>query len=149
MIILSKVTDYFFEAVKMSVTCDPALRDMILKTQNVETRNPRIVQFLNNLTKEVEGAQDAHQKKFGKYLKETTIKGFIYDFTEIFLKGMESEAKLRYESDLEKSARDAAAQEIQDFENTLSGNASGIFEEAGIITNEKIDAERSEVLKEK
>jgi hypothetical protein len=65
--------------------------------------------------------------------RDTTIIEVIQDMTRVFVQGIESEAKSRYESDLAKLVREQKESEARDLDNTLAGNPTGAFEEMGII----------------
>ena len=126
----SKVKGWFFEAVRTKIDIDPELRDLLLNRTN-----PKIENFLNHLDQQVKGAQAKLLRK-GKSVKPDTIKGFIFELTDFFIKNLETEAKRRHESDLARLAREAKEQEIKDMESTLAGKPSGIFEEAGVLIDE-------------
>lgn len=128
---INTMKEYFLEAVRMNVNCDPALRDKL-----IHGSHERVEGFLQRLNEQVRKARAMLLKK-GKIVKEETIKGFVYDLTDLFLKNMMTEARLRYESDLERVAREAKIQETKDMEATLAGKPSGIFEEAGVVIDDK------------
>lgn len=123
---ISTTKEYFLEAVRMNVNSDPALRDKLLNGYH-----PRVEGFITNLNNEIRKARLKLIRK-GKIITEQTVKGLVYDFTAMFMSNMETEARRRYESDLERVAREAQIQEHKDMDATLDGKPSGIFEEAGV-----------------
>lgn len=137
----SKIKQWFKEAVQLDTECDPELKAIILR----EPPHEKVNMFFENLSKQFKQAESLCLKR-GLILKEKTLQETTYDMAKFFMRGMEGEAKRRYESDLEKSARDAQAAKIKEFDDVLAGNATGEFAEAGIITDEKIDKQREQTL---
>lgn len=137
-----KVRQWFEEAVRLDLTAPQELKETLLRG------HPKLEGFLENLAGEIIKAEGICKTR-GIVLKEKTIQDFVYDMTKFFMAGMEGEAKKRYESDLARLAREAEASKIQEFEDVLSGNASGEFAEAGVISNEEIDNKREKALEEK
>lgn len=130
-----KIKQYFEEAVRLNFDAPADLRDSLLRG------HPRLEGFLDRLTDSVRIARASLTKK-GVVLKEKTIQDFVYDLTKIFMQGLESEATKRYESDLQRIARQAKIDEKKEFDAVLAGEAVGEFAEAGVISNEEIDNQR-------
>lgn len=137
-----KVRQWFEEAVRLDLEAPQALKDTLLRG------HPKLEGFLESMTGELLRAERICKSR-GVTVREKTMQDFVYDMTKYFMQGMEGEAKKRYESDLARLAREAEANKIQEFEDVLSGNASGEFAEAGVITDEKIDNQREKALEEK
>jgi hypothetical protein len=137
-----KVKQWFFEAIKLDVDCPPELRAIL------ERGHPRLEGFIARMAFELETALNINARK-GIMISPNTQQQIVYDMTKYFVLGLKTEAKKRYESDLERLAREAEAQKLKEFDDVLSGNATGEFAEAGVITNEAIDKEREDFLAEK
>lgn len=139
----SQIKKWFREAVQLDIEIESELKRKLLAEDH-----PNLNRFLDNLCEQFEQADKICQRK-GLVLKQKTIQDTVYDMTKYFVMGLQGEAKRRYGSDLAKAAREAEAAKIKEFEDVLSGNATGEFAEAGVITNEKIDAEREGALEAK
>lgn len=137
-----QIKKWFEESVRLNFKIDPELKRILLSNP------PNLDKFITNLCREFENADRVCRSR-GLVLKQKTIQDTVYDMTEVFITVMENEAKRRYETDLAKLAREKEAAQIKEFEDVLSGNATGEFAEAGVITNEKIDAQREKALFEK
>lgn len=133
---------WFYEAVRMDVKCDPELRDVLLRGENKPGTHPKVEEFLGNLDRQIKRAQDKLWKK-RKVVKPETVKGLVYDFAGMFLRNMEEAAKRQYESDIARIVRETKIQEHKDMEATLEGRPSGIFEEAGVIVDETTRKDQS------
>jgi hypothetical protein len=131
-----QIRKWFREAVQLDIEIDPELKRKLLAEDHVN-----INKFLDNLCAQFEKAEEMCRRK-GLVLKQKTMQDTVYDLTKYFALGVQGEAKRRYESDLEKAAREAEAAKVKEFEDVLQGKATGEFAEAGVISNEKIDAER-------
>lgn len=130
-----QIKKWFEEAVRLDFTTDPELKRVLLQG------HPKIDGFVDRMTEQfIQAEKVCRQKKV--FLKQKTIQDTVYDMTKFFMKGLEGEAKRRHESDLQRVAREAEANKIQEFEDVLSGNLKDEWLEAGVITNEKIDKER-------
>ena len=105
----------------------------------------RMPLMFNNLAKELQNVQDLRLRQNKKLIDEKTLKNVVYDFTNIFIAGVEAEAKSRYESDIQRLAAEAEAQKKADLDATASGKTSGdyidIFEDGEI----KMVDDRTEV----
>lgn len=126
-----KTKEWFLEAVRLNPRANQNLKDKI-----VHSGHPRLQTFLDNLDREIKQAQAMLLRK-GKTVKPETIKGFVYDLTDTFLNNLEMQARQMYESDNARLAREAKLQEHKDMESTIAGKPSGIFEEAGVLVDEK------------
>ena len=134
-----KIKAWFQEAVRLDLESPQELKAVLLRG------HPRLEGFIDNMCAQIEQAEKVCRVK-GVVLREKTIQDFTYDMAKYFMKGMEGEAKRRYESDLERIAREAKAQKLQEFDAVLEGKPEGEFAEAGVISNEKIDKEREAFL---
>ena len=134
-----KVKTWFDEAVKNNLEAPYELRMTLLKP------HPRIDEFVNKMRIQLNQAQGINFKR-GKIIKESTMKDLLQDMVKLFMKGMEGEATRRHESDLARRARENKADEIKEFESVLEGNPTGEFAEAGVVSDEKIDAKREKIL---
>lgn len=135
-----QIKKWFREAVQLDIEIETELKRKLLAEDH-----PNLNKFLDNLCDQIEKADEQCRRK-GLVLKQKTIQDTVYDFTKYFALGIQGEAKRRYESDLEKSAREAELAKVEEFEDVLQGKATGEFAEAGVISNEKIDAEREAAL---
>lgn len=104
----------------------------------------RVPLFINNLCKEIEKAQEYRLRTKKKKYLESTIKSLVYDMTNVFISGIEMEAKQRYESDMQKMIREQEARAKQDLESSASGKLTGEYadlaNEAGLtMTDERSD----------
>ena len=130
------VKKWFEEAITLDQTIPTDLKEAVRRG------GPRVDKFISNLTKEFLNAEELCRKN-GHELKRKTIQDATYDMTKVFLSGMEIEARRRYESDFEKAKRQMKIDKEKEFEAVLSGRAEGEFAEAGVITNEEIDNQRT------
>lgn len=131
----AQIKKWFEEAVTLDVEAPRELKDRLL------LGHPNIEKFIDNLHKEmIEGERLCKQR--GLTLKLKTMQDSVYDMTKFFIKGMEGEARRRYESDFDKAMRANEQAKIKEFDAVLAGKAEGEFAEAGVISNEKIDNER-------
>ena len=100
----------------------------------------RMPLFLENLAKELEIIQADRLKKNKKLYQEKTIKDTIYDFVDIFISTVETEAQNRIKTDMQKMIDKQKEDERKDLEKTANGQVSGdyeeIFKEGGITTTE-------------
>ena len=135
----SQVKTWFTEAVRLNTEAPQELKDVLLRG------HPNLDNFLNNIEKQLVEA-DAILQKRGKVVKLETLKGFVYDMTNLFLKGFEGEAKRRYESDLERLRREAEQNAVKEMDAFLEGDNDNEFGEAGVVTNEKLEKEREDAL---
>lgn len=130
------VKKWFDEAVTLDTAIHTDLKEAVRRG------GARVDKFIENLTKEFMIAEKLCRKN-GHELKRKTIQDATYDLTKVFLSGMEIEARRRYESDFEKAKRQMEIDKEKEFEAVLSGRAEGEFAEAGVITNEEIDNQRT------
>ncbi len=89
--------------------------------------------FLKRLTKALMDVQDLRIKQGKPMLKDKTLKDTVFDFTGLYLKGVEQEVARRDESAIAKTVREAEKDFVQDMENTTQGNPTGIFKELGVV----------------
>jgi hypothetical protein len=134
-----QIRKWFFEEVRMNKEAPQDLKDTLLKG------HPKIDGFINRLTDQLIKAEEVCRRK-GVKLKNKTIQDTVYDLTKYFMKGLEGEAKRRYESDVQKTLRQAEAQKQKEFDAVLAGKPEGEFAEAGVISNEEIDKQREDAL---
>ena len=134
-----KIKTWFDEAVALDPHAPQDLKDVLKRG------HPKLQRCIDELCKQIEQAERQCRKK-GLVLKTKTLQDFTYDMAKYFLKGFEGEARRRYESDLQRLAREAEATKIKDFDSVLAGTPVGEFAEAGVLSNEKIDKEREDYL---
>lgn len=130
-----QIRKWFFEAVQLDTEAPNELKDVLKRG------HPNLDHFIDNLCGQIEKADKVCQSK-GLVLKQKTLQNFTYDMAKYFMRGMEGEAKKRYESDIQRAAREAAEQQRKEFDAVLAGKAEGEFLEAGVISNEQIDKAR-------
>lgn len=134
MLYLELVRKTYQEAIALNRNISSDLR-IALKSHE---RMPLLFQ---NLATELEKVQALQLSKGKPPVSEKTMKSLIYDVTDMFISGVEAEAKSRYESDAQKMLKAQALQAQKDIENTASGNVSGdfeeIFEEGGVISTDE------------
>jgi len=121
----NSITMWFREAAQ-SLPVNSELKLTILKMDQTPP-------FLKRLTKALMDVQDLRIRQGKPMLKDKTIKDTVFDFTELYLRGVEHEVARRDESALAKSAREKEEAFVQDMENTTQGNPTGIFKELGVI----------------
>lgn len=129
------VKKWFRESVRTNPDIDPALRDKLLRGNH-----PQVQTLVQNLEREIKNAQAVLMQKRRKPADEKTVKGFVYDLTDLFCRGLQEKAKRMYESDLARLERERKEQEVKDMEATLAGKPSGIFEEGGVIADDSREA---------
>ncbi len=142
MILRIKVKEWFTEAVKMNFDADPLLRETLLRG------HPNVEGFLGRITFQLAKSERQCSQK-GTKLTEENKKWCVTDMTKLFMKGMEGEAKRRYENDQAKIQRQKEADQLKEFESVLAGKPEGEFAEAGVITNEEIDKRQEKIFTEK
>lgn len=135
------VKRWVFEAVRLS-SAPQELREVIARAEKDLSKFPRLKTFIDNLTSEVKKAQATLIMR-GRTIKPQTVKGLVYDFTNVFLQNCQTEAKRKYESDMARIVREQKAQELKDMEKTLEGTPSGIFEEGGVLVDEETRKDQS------
>lgn len=129
------IKKWFEEAVTLDLEAPRELKDRLL------LGHPNLDKFLNNIYEQfIEGEKLC--KRRGLTLKLKTMQDATYDLTKFFMKGLEGQARARYESDFAKSIRSLEQNKIKEFEAVLSGEATGEFAEAGVISDEKSDKTR-------
>lgn len=89
----------------------------------------RIPLFVTNLATELQKVQDLRLKKGKPLFGERTLKETVYDFVDVFIKGLVSAKNAEYEASINKIVRAQKAQELKDMESTLDGKPQGAFEE--------------------
>jgi hypothetical protein len=103
----------------------------------------RMPLLFQNLAIELQKVQDLYRARGKPPVSEKTMKSLVYDVTDMFISGVESEAKSRYESDAQKALKELEAQKLKDIQETASGNVSGeyqeIFDEGGVIATSERD----------
>jgi hypothetical protein len=134
-----QVKAWFIEAVKLDMEAPRELKESILRGHE------RLEGFYDNLTAQIIKAEKVLKVR-GKTIKKQTLQDFVYDMAKYFMKGLEGEAKRRYETDLQKFYREQEEKKIKEFDAVLDGNPEGEFAEAGVITNEEIDKQREAFL---
>lgn len=136
MLYLELVRKTYQEAIALNRNINSDLR-AALKSHE---RMPLLFQ---NLALELEKVQALQLSKGKPPVTEKTMKSLIYDVTDMFISGVEAEAKARYESDAQRVLKAKQEQAQNDIENTASGNVSGefqsIFEEGGVISTQERD----------
>ena len=117
-----------------------ALKQMPSDLRSALKSQERMPKFLENLAKELETVQAGRIKKGKTPYQEKTIKDTIYDFVDMFIITVETEANNRMKTDLQKMIDKQKEDERKDLEKTASGQVSGdyeeIFKEGGITTTE-------------
>lgn len=129
-----KVDQWFAEAIRAMPDIDPGLRDMLLQNRYV---HPRLVTFKRNIVRELRNVQAIRLTKGRKPAKQDDVKDLVFGLVATFALKMQHFAEERVESDLKRRAKLDAIQEQKDIESTINGKAAGIFEEAGVIVNDR------------
>lgn len=136
MLYLELVRKTYQEAIALNRNINSDLRSALRSHE----RMPLLFQ---NLALELEKVQALQLSKGKPPVTEKTMKSLIYDVTDMFISGVEAEAKARYESDAQRVLKAKQEQAQNDIENTASGNVSGefqsIFEEGGVISTQERD----------
>lgn len=130
------IKKWFWEAVALDTKYPLSMKET-LKTSG----HKNLEGFFDNLVIQFEQAEKKCIAQ-GTPLKLDTMREAVYSMASVFMQGMEGESIQRYEADIKKQLREKEADKIKEFESVLSGNAEGEFAEAGVITDEKIDAQR-------
>lgn len=131
---------YYLDLVKKTYVEAIALKQIPDDLRTALRSHERMPLMFVNLAKELEKAQNTLLRKGKKKADDKTIKTIIYDMIDIFIAGIEEEARKRYQSDLDKHAEEAKAQAVKDIKDTADGNVSGdfkdIFKEGGVIATD-------------
>lgn len=131
---------HYLELVKKTYQEAIALKQMPSDLRTALKSHERMPLMFKNLALELDKLQTSRILKKKKPFAEKIIKDVIYDMVDIFISGVELEAKSRYESDMAKLAAQAEAQKQKDLDATASGNVSGeyqeIFEEGGVVATD-------------
>ncbi len=136
MLYLELVRKTYQEAIALNRNINSDLRTALKSHE----RMPLLFQ---NLALELEKVQALQVSKGKPPVSEKTMKSLIYDMTDMFISGVEAEAKSRYETDAQKAMKAIAAQKVKDITETAAGNVSGdfedIFKEGGVIATDERD----------
>lgn len=116
------IKESYIEAIALDQTIPLDLRSALRSHE-------RMPLFLDNLAKQLAGAQANRIKSNKDALHEAQIKSIVYDFTKIFIDGVKREAENRYKSDVKKQLEMAQAQMLKDLDATASGKISGEYQE--------------------
>lgn len=132
---------YYLDLVKKTYVEAIALKhDINADLRIALKKHDRLPLMFKNLATELDKVQTARLLKKKKPIAEKILKDVIYDMVNLFIAGVEMEAKKRYESDLAKAALEAEAQKAKDLDSTASGKVSGeyqeIFTEGGVIATD-------------
>lgn len=131
---------HYLELVKKTYQEAIALKQMPSDLRTALKYHERMPLMFKNLALELDKLQTTRILKKKKPFAEKIIKDVIYDMVDIFISGVELEAKSRYESDMAKLAAQAEAQKAKDLDATASGNVSGeyqeIFKEGGVTATD-------------
>lgn len=114
------VRETYDEAIRLHPTINSELR-LALKS------NERVPAFVDYLADEIAHAQDVMLSTGREKIKDETIKGLVYDLTNLFIQGVEKQAKERMESDAQKMLRKQAEDYKRDLEESSQGNLKGDF----------------------
>lgn len=131
----AQITKWFIEAVEKHPKASSDLKRTLKHA--IKNKSPRIMEFINKLYTQILDAKCVQIRKRQKPYSDHEFKWAITEFTNLFVMGMEGEAQRRIESDLARIARDKKAQETAEMDQTLAGNPQGIFEEMGLVADEK------------
>lgn len=129
------VKQWFKEEVTLNTEAPRELRDRLL------IGHPNLEGFFDKLVAQFEQAEKLCAER-GVKLRRETMQQATYDMTRMFMKGMEGAAIKRFESDMAKIKREREEDKIKEFDAVLRGEQVGEFAEAGVITNDEIDAQR-------
>lgn len=136
------IKKWFYEAVALDQSATQELKETLKRG------HPNLERFLDNMCGQIMEAEKKCQAR-GVLLKEKTLQDFTYDMARYFMVGMEGEAKRRYESDLAKSAREAEASKLKEFDDFLAGGEDNEFADSGVVHDESIDKARETELERK
>lgn len=109
-----------------------ANRELIASLRHHE----RVPSFIDNLAVQLKKAQEFRIKSGKPPFKIETIAWSVNEMTEVFLRGIESKANQRAESEIAKYQRKHAMDEANDIEQTLAGNPSGDYADLDIEIGE-------------
>lgn len=116
------VEDTYFECIAL----DPNLP---LDLRTALKSHARIPLFLSNLAQELDKAQAARVGRGKSPIALNVIKSLVYEYTQMFIKGIQMQAEANYQSEVQKKLLEAQAQAQKDLEQTALGKPSGEFEE--------------------
>lgn len=129
---------WWYDAIKSSTEASYELKESVMKMRaNEVTNNVQVLIF------ELSKHHAASVKKRGRPLNQKEQKQTVKVYVDTWLATVEMAAKQRMKTDAQKSLEAKKAQDIADIEATLNGTPQGIFEEMGVITDEKITGDRS------
>lgn len=127
-----KVREYYHEAVVLHPKASSELK-RTLKS------NERVPAFIDNLVVQIERAQEQRLKNGKKVFSDKVIKELVYDFANIFIIGIEEQAKRNYESDLARIARQDAESYRHALDKASKGGITDSLKELGIKSSEVTD----------
>lgn len=108
-----------------------------LKHELLKGNHVMVNRFYQNLAKQLNDVQVSRRNKGKKPASLQDVVWMIHGLTKVFVTGIEVQAKRRIESELERLKREQEAQKTKDMESTIAGKPQGIFEEMGVVTDEK------------
>lgn len=121
----------------------------ILKQKLLRGDHPRVNRFLENVAKEITEVNKTRIRKGKQAASKENLQWLVGTLTDAFVYSVETEVRLQTEAESERLKRQRAAQEVADMEATLAGKPQGIYEEMGIVFDEKaLGPERDQEIKE-
>lgn len=109
----------------------------------------RVKAYLENLSDEFMKVENLRKRKGKGPPTEKVLRAVVQDMHTNFIGFIlraDQDARM---SENAKNVIRAKEQEKKDMESTIAGKAAGIYEEMGVVTDEKILGNRDEVLQEK
>lgn len=132
MFYLERVRSAYNEAVRLHPTATSDLKTA-LKT------NERVPIFIDKLAVELQKLANFRDKRGKPPISDKHIKDVVYDMVDVFIKSLEAEAKMKYESDLDKRAREAEASNKREIERASRGEMTGDFADMGLTAVDQRD----------
>jgi len=131
-----KIRNWIFEAIRLDLDAPQELKDRLLRPND-----PHVENLIVGLTNKIVEADRVCSRR-GVHLKTKTLQDTTYDMVKFALRSFHEEAQRRYESDMDRLAREAEASKLKEFDDFLKGGTENEFAEAGVVTSEELDKER-------
>lgn len=118
------VRDAYHEAVRLHPTAKEELKHSLKS-------NERVPQFVDQVALEIQQVQDVMLAKGADKIKDETIKGLVYDLTNMFIMGVEKRATDMQMSDAQKMLIRQQQSYQKDLE-TMGGDFADLIKEGGV-----------------
>jgi hypothetical protein len=118
------VREAYNEAVKLHPTANQELKHSL-------NSNERVPKFIDDIANEIAKVQDVMIAKGADKIKDETIKGLVYDMTNMFIQSVEKRAEFMHMSEAQKMLIKQKQDYQKDLE-TMGGDIGDIIKEGGV-----------------